>query len=277
MRAIDVHVHPSTRGLDHDAYSYFKRDLKNLPLTEEKFAALFMNQEVKALLIAWHPSTVPAQPHITNEYAIELATRYPDAFAGVLAALDMRGENADERVRQAEKLLKHPLVKGFKFHPPDQGFYPNDRKYYSLWEELAAGKKPVMFHTGFTVLGANSDGGKGIGLDYGRPIHLDSLASNFPGLTIIAAHPGWPWEQELIGVVTHKKNIHVDTSGYLADQLPEIFQRAIRGRLQDKALFGTDFPYVDLEKALNSFEKFGLKDTVKEKILFSNSQALFGL
>jgi len=92
MRAIDVHVHPSTRGLDHDAYSYFKRDLKNLPLTEEKFAALFMNQEVKALLIAWHPSTVPAQPHITNEYAIELTTRYPDAFAGVLAALDMRGQ-----------------------------------------------------------------------------------------------------------------------------------------------------------------------------------------
>ena len=78
MRAIDVHVHPSTRGLDHDAYSYFKRDLKNLPLTEEKFAALFMNQEVKAMLIAWHPSTVPAGPHITNEYAIELATRYPD-------------------------------------------------------------------------------------------------------------------------------------------------------------------------------------------------------
>ena len=58
---------------------------------------------------------------------------------------------------------------------------------------------------------------------------------------------------------------------------PEIFQKAIRGKLQDKVLFGTDFPYVDLEKALNSFEKFGLKDTVKEKILFSNSQALFGL
>ena len=96
-------------------------------------------------------------------------------------------------------------------------------------------------------------------------------------MTIIAAHPGWPWQEELIGVVMHKKNIHVDTSGYLAEQLPEIFQRAICGRLQDKALFGTDFPYVDLKRALNSFEKLGLKDAVKEKILYSNSQALFGL
>jgi predicted TIM-barrel fold metal-dependent hydrolase len=59
--------------------------------------------------------------------------------------------------------------------------------------------------------------------------------------------------------------------------LPELFQRAIRGRLQDKALFGTDFPYVDLEKALVSFDKLGLKDPVKEKILLSNARTLFGL
>jgi hypothetical protein len=134
-----------------------------------------------------------------------------------------------------------------------------------------------MFHVGFTVLGANSDGGKGIALDYGRPIHLDTLARDFPRMNIIAAHPGWPWQEELIGVLTHKRNVYVDTSGYLAEQLPEVFQRAIGGRLQDKALFGTDFPYIDLEKALSSFDKLGLKDSVKEKILLSNAQALFGV
>ena len=96
-------------------------------------------------------------------------------------------------------------------------------------------------------------------------------------MKIIAAHPGWPWEEELIGIVTHKKNVYVDTSGYLAEQLPEMFLRAIRGRLQDKALFGTDFPYVDLEKALMSFDKLDLKDTTKEKILLSNAKTLFEL
>ena len=69
----------------------------------------------------------------------------------------------------------------------------------------------------------------------------------------------------------------MDTSGYLAEQLPELFQSAIRGRLQDKALFGTDFPYVDLVRALESFDKLGLKNTVKEKILISNAARLFGL
>lgn len=277
MLAIDVHVHPGTRGLDGDAYLYFKRDLNALPKTEEEFAALFARQLVKALLIGWHPSTVKQGSRITNEYVLELAVKYPDSFAGVLASVDMGGEKSDERVTQAQELAGKPLVKGFKFHPPDQGFCPSDRKYYELWEALEASGKPVMFHTGFTVLGADCDGGKGIALDYGRPIHLDTLARDFPRMKIIAAHPGWPWQEELLGVLTHKKNIYMDTSGYLAEQLPEIFQRAIRGRLQDKTLFGTDFPYVDLEKALGSFEKLGLKDVVKEKILFSNAQALFRL
>lgn len=277
MGAVDVHVHPSTRGLDCDAIVYFGRDLDNLPRTEETFAALFTKLKVKGLLIAWHPSTVEEGPRLTNEYVLDLVSKYPEAFAGVLAGLDMEGENSNERIRQAEELLRNPLVKGFKFHPPDQGFYPNERDHYGLWEILAAGKKPVMFHTGFTVLGANSDGGKGIALDYGRPIHLDNLARDFPGMRIVAAHPGWPWQEEMVGIATHKKNVFVDTSGYLAEQLPELFKKAIRGRLQDKALFGTDFPYVDLEKALRSFEKFGLGDTVKEKILFANARALFGL
>ena len=277
MRAIDVHVHPSTRGLDAHACSYFRRNLNEIPLTEKTFSDLYIKHDVKALLIGWHPSTVKEGSRNSNDHVIELATKYPDAFAGILASLDINAEDITKVARNAQELARNPKVVGFKFHPPDQGFYPSDRKFYAIWEVLQAGAKPVMFHVGFTVLGANTDGGGGIALDYGRPIHLDTLARDFPRMKIIAAHPGWPWEQELIGVVTHKKNVHVDTSGYLAEQLPEIFLKAIASRLQDKALFGTDFPYVDLEKALVSFDKVNFKDAVKEKILFANAETLFGL
>jgi hypothetical protein len=277
MRAIDVHVHPPTRGMDPHACHYFKRDLAELPQTEEAFAAVYVQQEAAGLLIGWHPSTVREGTRNDNGYVLRLAQTYPEAFAGVLASLHMGAEDSSERLARAAELAANPLVKGFKFHPPDQGFYPNDQQYYELWEILAASGKPVMFHTGFTVLGADCDGGDGIALDYGRPIHLDSLARNFPRMKIIAAHPGWPWQDELLGVVTHKKNIVVDISGYLAEQLPELFQRAIRGRLQDKALFGTDFPYVDLEKALISLDKLGLKDSVKEKIVLGNARRVFRL
>jgi predicted TIM-barrel fold metal-dependent hydrolase len=277
MRAIDVHVHPSTRGLDTHACQYFRRELGQVPQTAESFAGLYTKHDVKALLIGWHPSTVKEGARNSNEHVIDLAVSYPDAFAGVLASLDTSAADLDKVARYAEELVRHPNVKGFKFHPPDEGFYPNDKNYYRIWEVLQAGNKPVMFHVGFTVLGANTDGGSGIALDYGRPIHLDTLARDFPQLKIIAAHPGWPWEQELIGVLTHKKNVYGDMSGYLAEQLPEIFLKAIRGRLQDKALFGTDFPYMDLEKALASFDKADFKSPAKEKILYSNAQTLFQL
>jgi predicted TIM-barrel fold metal-dependent hydrolase len=277
MKAVDVHVHPSTRGLDPDACGYFKRNLDEIPTTADGFAALFAGQDVKALLIGWHPSTVTRGPRNTNEHVIDLASRHPDAFAGVLAALDMKSTDVNRLTERAEELTRNPLVKGFKFHPPDQGFYPDDRRYYPIWEILEAAGKPAMFHMGFTVLGANTNGGSGIGLDYGRPIHLDTLAKDFPGMKIVAAHPGWPWHEELIGVLTHKKNVHADTSGYLAEQLPEIFQRAMRGRLQDKILFGTDFPYVDLGRGLASFDGLGLEQGTREKILFANALNLFAL
>jgi uncharacterized protein len=277
MRAIDVHVHPSTRGLDRGACGYFRRNLTDIPQTAEGFAEVYARNDVKALLIGWHPSTVPDGTRNSNDHVIDLATTYSNAFLGILASLDTSAQDSNAVARYAEELVRHPKVVGFKFHPPDQGFFPSDKKFYGVWEVLQSGNKPVMFHVGFTVLGANTDGGSGIALDYGRPIHLDTLARDFPRMKIVAAHPGWPWEQELIGVVTHKKNLYVDTSGYLAEQLPEVFLKAIAGRLQDKALFGTDFPYVDLERALTSFDKMAFKDSVKEKILIANAKTLFDL
>lgn len=277
MRAIDVHVHPSTRGLDRDACTYFRRDLSDVPQSAEAFAALYKKHDVRAPLIGWHPSTVKEGSRNSNEHVIDLAARFPDAFPGVLGSLDVHANDLNAVARYAEDLARNAKVLGFKFHPPDQGFYPTERKLYPIWDVLQASGKPVMFHVGFTVLGANTEGGSGIALDYGRPLHLDTLARDFPRMKIIAAHPGWPWEQELVGVVTHKKNLFVDTSGYLAEQLPEIFLKAIGGRLQDKALFGTDFPYVDLEKALASFDRMNFKDSVKEKLLLTNAKALLRL
>lgn len=277
MRAIDVHVHPSTRGVDAHACAYFRRDAREVPQTAEAFSALYSRHDVQALLIGWHPSTVREGSRNSNEHVIELSTKHPDCFPGVLASLDMAAHDLRAVARDAEALARHAKVVGFKFHPPDQAFYPSDKKYYEIWEVLEAAGKPVMFHIGFTVLGAGTAGGSGIGLDYGRPVHLDTLARDFPRMTVVAAHPGWPWVDEAIAVLTHKRNVYVDTSGYLAEQLPRVFQKAIGGRLQDKALFGTDYPYVDLAEALASFDHMDFSDRVKDKLLVENAKRVFRL
>lgn len=42
-------------------------------------------------------------------------------------------------------------------------------------------------------------GGGGVRLKYGQPIpYLDDLAADFPQLTIIGAHPAFPWVDEIL-------------------------------------------------------------------------------
>ena len=80
MKAFDVHVHPSTRGLDHHACGYFKRNLADIPQTPESFAAIYAKNDVQALLIGWHPSTVNEGSRNSNEHVLELAEQFPDTF-----------------------------------------------------------------------------------------------------------------------------------------------------------------------------------------------------
>ena len=114
MRAIDVHVHPSTRGLDTHACNYFRRNLDEVPRTPETFADLYVKQDVKALLIGWHPSTVTEGAKNTNDHVIDLVSRFPSAFAGILASLDMNAEDITKVARYAQELVRNPRVVGFK-------------------------------------------------------------------------------------------------------------------------------------------------------------------
>ena len=48
-------------------------------------------------------------------------------------------------VREARDLIEGGIVKGFKFHPTCQGFFPNDRIAYKLYEVIAEHKLPAIF------------------------------------------------------------------------------------------------------------------------------------
>src|SRR6185503_2144115 len=114
MKAIDVHVHPSTRGLDHHACGYFKRNLTDIPQTADSFAELYVKNDVQALLIGWHPSTVNEGSRNSNEHVLDLVAKHPDAFPGILASLDTNAVDLTAVARDAVELVQNPAVKGFK-------------------------------------------------------------------------------------------------------------------------------------------------------------------
>jgi hypothetical protein len=182
-----------------------------------------------------------------------------------------------EGVQAARRLISEYEVKGFKFHPSVQAFYPNDRLAYPLYEAIAEAKLPALFHTGQTGVGAGTRAGGGIRLKYSNPMLLDDVAADFPDMPIILAHPSFPWQEEALSVATHKPQVYIDLSGWSPKYFPPILVQYANTLLKDKILFGSDYPVIDPERWMAEFEKLNIKPEVRPLILKENAARLLGL
>ncbi len=281
IRAIDVHAHVSTapwfrsiRKFADGMRAYYKTEQK--ARTEEEMARDFVAAGVKGCIIAWDAETTTGEPRIPNDYVAEQVRKFPEAYAGGWAMVDpWKGELA---LREIERSVKELKLLGVKFQQGAQAFFPDDRRFYPIWDLCQSLGVPVQFHTGTTGMGAGLPGGLGIKLKYMRPIpHLDDVAADFPRLTIIACHAGWPWHDELIALLLHKANVVMETSGWAPKYFPPALKGELNGRLQDKAMFGSDYPVLAHERLFREFEEEGYKPEVLEKIYLKNPQRILGL
>jgi predicted TIM-barrel fold metal-dependent hydrolase len=281
MKAIDTHVHPGMKRdvvdcggkyIEH-AFRFFGKKLE--VLTEEGLAERYQSLDVMGVLLAWDSETNTGTPRVANECVAGLVKKYPQTFIGFAGVDPWKGKVAIQEVEAATRDLG---LRGVKFQQAAQAFYPSDRRFYSLWEKIAELKVPVLFHMGNTGYGAGVPGGDGIRPKYCRPIpYIDDLAADFPDLTIIGAHPAWPWQDEMLAVAMHKANVYINLSGWSPKYFPASLVQYANTFLQDKCLFGSDHPYLAPERWLTDFEKIQMKPDVKEKILLGNAKKLFGL
>ncbi|HEX77730.1 MAG TPA: amidohydrolase [Dehalococcoidia bacterium] len=282
MKAIDVHVHPSTismkdmvgKEIAESTFRYLRSEERLR--TEEEMVQEFVEMDLKALLIAWDSQTVSGAPGVSNDYIARLVRDYPQVFVNGWAVVDpWKGKWA---VQEAERAIKELGLLGLKFQPSAQAFYANDRRFYPLWQKCVELKAPVLIHTGTSGLGAGLPGGAGLRLDMLRPIPvIDDLAADFPELTIICGHLGWPWTEELIAVLFHKGNVYCELSGWAPKYFPESIRREVNGRLQDKFMFGSDYPGLHPKRLLEEWEAGGYKPEVLEKVFYKNAQRILGL
>ncbi|MBB4931609.1 hypothetical protein F4561_002429 [Lipingzhangella halophila] len=280
--AIDVHTHAEvsqegTASLSdelHEASSaYFKVEGDRKPTLPE-IAAHFRERSMACVVFPVDTESTTGQPAVPNEEVAEAAANHSDVlipFASIDPAKGRLG------ARQARRLVEEFGVKGFKFHPNLQEFYPNDRRAYVLYETLAELGVVALFHTGQTGIGAGAPGGGGIRLKYSNPLHVDDVAADFPDLPIILAHPSFPWQDEALSIATHKPRVHIDLSGWSPRYFPPQLIQYANTLLQDKVLFGSDYPVISPDRWLKSFDKLDIKPEVRPKILKENAARLLGL
>ena len=142
---------------------------------------------------------------------------------------------------------------------------------YRLYEVIAEHKLPAIFHTGHSGIGTGMRGGGGLRLKYSQPIHLDDVAVDFPDMTIILAHPSWPWTDEALSIALHKPNVYIDLSGWLPKYFPPQIVHYANGQLKTKMLFGSDFPLITPERWIEQFRQAGFKPEVHDLILKQNA------
>jgi uncharacterized protein len=278
--AIDVHTHAWKSALQVDDAPtesqqamgrYFRYAPQHQTVPE-------MAQMYRKLKMAFVVFTVDgekgASRRITNEEIAELAHKESDVAIPFASINPHRGA---EGVREARRLIKDFGVKGFKFHPSVQAFYPNERMAYPLYEVIAEARLPALFHTGQTGVGAGTPGGGGIRLKYSNPLLLDDVAADFPAMPMILAHPSFPWQEEALSVATHKPQVYIDLSGWSPRYFPPILVQYANTLLKDRILFGSDYPVISPQKWIEEFDKLPIKPEVRPLIMKDNAAKLLRL
>ncbi len=278
--AIDVHTHAWRSALQVDDVPtesqeamgrYFRYQPQHQTVPE--MAALYRKLKM-AFVVFTVDAEKGASRKITNEEIAELAHQHADVAIPFASINPHRGA---EGVRLAKRLIGDYAVKGFKFHPSIQDFYPNDRMAYPLYEAIAEARLPALFHTGQTVVGANTPGWGGVRLKYSNPMYLDDVAADFPDMPIIMAHPAVPWQDEQLSVAVHKPNVFIDLSGWSPKYFEPKLVQYMNSLLKHKVLFGSDFPVIAPERWLEDFAKLAVKDEVRPLILKENAAKLLKL
>jgi hypothetical protein len=279
--AIDVHTHAEvsrragTDGLKPEwrtaAAGYFGEH--GLP-TADDVAAYYRERNIAAVIFTVDAETVTGRAAVPNEEILEVAAANPDVLIPFASVDPNKGTRA---LDEATRLIRDCGVRGFKFHPNIQAFWPNDPSVYPLYEAIAEAGLPVVFHTGHSGIGAGLPGGGGIRLKYSNPMCVDDVAVDFPELRIVLAHPSFPWQDEAISIALHKQHVYIDLSGWSPKYFPPQLVQYANSLLKDKVLFGSDFPMITPDRWLADFAQAPFKDEVRPLILKENAIRLLGL
>ncbi|MFM2281696.1 MAG: hypothetical protein RLZZ444_3927, partial [Pseudomonadota bacterium] len=143
VRAIDIHTHAEEPCGCHadDGYDdlqasmalYFGAPWRHPPTIPET-AAHYRAQNIAAVIFPVDSERETGYRRYKNEEVAELAAENSDVLIPFASIDPAKGKMG---AREARRLVEEFGVKGFKFHPTLQGFYPNDRSAYVLYEAIA--------------------------------------------------------------------------------------------------------------------------------------------
>lgn len=274
---IDIRIKPPMRDTAADApvvpapeygrYDEVYGFAELLNMTAPELVAEMEGSDVLGILQAEHEWGDDAE---YNDRVAALLELYPSRFACGFAAVDPREPMA--AVRELNRAYEELGLRGAIFEPGFLRISPADACCYPIYSRCCELGIPVGLHTGINF---SSHGP----IENGRPLLVDRVACDFPDLTIICHHGGWPWPHEAAAVAWKHKNVYLEFGAiaprYLEDQggwgdIVHFMDTVLR----DRVLFGTDWPMLRYERALEEIGALELREESRRCFLHDNANAL---
>jgi uncharacterized protein len=244
-------------------------------LSDEEMVAYFRKNNAKVILDLSFTKFLPIgemREHHDHAFAVQRAN--PDAIFGHW--LQFQPHRVLESIREFDRAMAANAgfiglcVNGQVTRVP-----PSDPLWEPFYQLAIEADRPVMILTGLTGIGQGLPGGDGYQLDHGHPRHIDAVAARYPQLKILAARPAYPWQDDMLAILTHKPNVTYELHGWGPRQYSPSLKKALAGRLQDRVMFGCDFPVLRYEKVIEDWQSEGYSAELLQKVLYRNAETYF--
>jgi hypothetical protein len=204
--------------------------------------------------------------YVSNDDVTDLVTEYPDRFIGV-ASVNLT--DTEQALNDIDKYVVNGKLSGVVIEPgycePALAF--DDRILYPIYEKCQKEHIFVLLGTGMVYHDLKTS----------KPEAFEQVAIDFPELTIIVGHGGWPYVVESCFVAATRPNVYLSPDNFMVKRPgAEDFLYALNAELGNKMLFGTAYPFLSFEASLD-WAKKTVREDVLEDYLYNNAARILGI
>jgi predicted TIM-barrel fold metal-dependent hydrolase len=269
---IDVHTHFMPPRLMQRVWEYFEaagpliqREWPiNYRYDEDERLARLRALGVRAFTALVYPHK-PEMAEWLNGWAVEFARRTPDCLHTATFFPEPRAAAyVEEAINNGARV--------FKAHIQVGDYDPRDPLLDAVWGLLAESGTPVIVHAGSGPVPGRFTG----------PEPFEAVMARHPRLPAVIAHLGLPEYEGFLSMAYRYPNVTFDTTMAFTDfsmrgQQPSPRLLAWLVELQDRLLFGTDYPNIPYAYAhqLEALIRLDFGETWLRAVFWANAARLF--
>lgn len=202
-----------------------------------------------------------------NADLMDLLREYPDRFIGMIGVDPWQKEQAIEEI---DRYILNGVAAGIII---EHGFCQplvtaDDAENYPIYDYCQHHNIPVTLSFG---------GFLGPKVDHNAPPMIDKVAADFPDLTIILAHGGWPYVQEMAHIAFNHKNLYLSPDIYAVNVPGSAdYLAAMNYFVPEKMIFGSAYPVIAMKDMVNYYAEHLLPE-VYDQVMYQNAAKILKL